>query len=258
MKKSSSVREILDFIRFKISFFSLFIGVLGFILANQISHALFLAALSSFCICAGSFAYNNVTDTREDVINRGEINSLAGRKEGMLLIFILFSLGLIFSFFLSRISFFFSITMTFVGVVYSLFRLKRYFLIKNFYIGLCLPILFLIGAGALNAQIIFYYILLFAFFFAGSLIADLRDCEGDGKTGLATLPVKMGYRKVQVLTAAILAYVSFLIMYLGLRHFFPISFLSFVMLMLLVKDKIKSAHFLGGISILATVVWWFL
>ena len=167
--------------------------MVGYFLFNRLSINIIFVVLTSFFLCAGAYSYNNITDKREDLINRKRISPLTYSSLGNIVVIASFSLGMIFSLFLSGTSIFISSLLLILGIAYSLFRIKRFFLIKNIYTGFGVPILFLLGAASINVETLWYYFLLSSFSFAGSIISDIRDYEGDKKTCIKTLPVYMGY-----------------------------------------------------------------
>jgi len=240
------------------SSFSAFAAVIGYILFNSLGVNIIFAFLSAFCVIAASRAYNSRKDIKEDAINRKRINPLVFKKSGVLIIVILYGLGLLFSLFLEIFSTLFYLLVLSAGVAYTFFRLNaRSFshLFKNVNGAINIPLLFLLGAGNLNAEILMHYFLLSLFVFAGSIVADLRDYSGDKKIGKRTLPTVYGYKKAKIIAFITFSGFSFLVFGLYLKAFLLFGVFSFLIIFFVLRNKPRFAHFCGGFSILPTTAW---
>lgn len=247
------ISDFLGFIRFRICIFVTCIGIIGYLLFNPLSTNLFFVTLTCFFAVAGSYAYNNMTDKEEDLINRKELNSFVLDKRSLWIVSACFLSGMFFSLFLSVYSIFFYLAGLFVSVTYSLFKLKKHFLIKNFYTGFGASLVFLLGATYLTFEIIEYYILISFFIFIGSAISDLRDYEGDSLSDIRTLPVYLGYDTGKKIIFVLLSVFSFLILFFsGFIVFLPFTM---VMLYFLLKNKPTLAHSCEGVSFIFLVFW---
>lgn len=254
----SSLRDFLDFIRFGMSSFAALITILGYIMFNSIGLQIIFAAFSSFCVMGASRAYNSLNDVKEDSINRKRINPLTFKKERIPIIVILFSLGFVSSLFLTTVSTIVYLLVVTSGIAYSLFRLNaRSFshLIKNSYGAVFASLLFLLGAGALNAGILLHYVLLIILIFGISVTADLRDYPGDKKTGKKTLPTTLGYKEAKLISSAVLLVFSFLTFHFFAKGFLLFAFFSFFAVVLILKNKPRFAHVSSGIASLLTIFW---
>lgn len=254
----AQIVDVLDFIRVIMSSFSAFVAVLGYLLFNTLGINIIFVFLSAFFVISASRAYNSLKDTKEDTINRKRINPLVFKKDGFIIIFILYGLGLFFSFFLGIFSTVFYLLILSAGISYTLFRLnKRSFshLFKNLYGAFCISIVFLIGAGALTTEILIYCFLLILFVFAGSIVADLRDYKGDKKVGKITLPTVLTYTKAKMLSCSIFSGFIFLVFGLGAMAFLLFAVISLLVIFLVLSNKPRVAHFTGSFSILPTAVW---
>jgi 4-hydroxybenzoate polyprenyltransferase len=168
-------------------------------------------------------------------------------------------LGFAFLLFLPPLSILFSVSIVVTGVIYSFFRLKKYFLVKNFYTGFVVSQLLLLGAANISNEAILYYFIFSVFFFIGSLISDLRDYDGDKTIDIKTLPVHLGYNLTRKITYFLLIGLSVLILGSSLYSLFPVFTFILIIFFFLIRDNPKMAHFSEGISLISLVVWlyWF-
>lgn len=251
-------RDFLDFIRVVMSAFSSLAAVIGYLLFNPPGIPIIFAGFSAFCAVAASRAYNSRKDTKEDTINRKRVNSFSFKKEGILIIVFLYIVGLFFSLFLGTVSVVFYLVFMFVGIVYTLFRLNaRSFshLFKNLYGAFGISLVFLLGAGMVTTEIFIYCFLLALFVIASSIVADLRDYRGDIKVRKRTLPTVLGRTKAKVLSSTIFSAFSLLILILYIKAFLLFAVFSFVVILLVLRNKPRLAHFTGSLSILPTTAW---
>ena len=246
--------EFFSFIRVNICTFGSFISGVGFLLFNQFDlFNLALTFLSSFFIIASVYSINNITDTKEDIINRKKINFFAQNPSGRIYSFLLFSIALILSFLVSSNAVIFILLYGAFGVIYSTIRVKEFSQAKNIYTGILTGLLFLIGATAFHSvsiEILAYFILFSYFIFIASFISDLRDIEGDSKAGVLTAVVKLGKfkaKKVLHLFALIFFAITFFAPLPNLKFF---GLLSLPMFYLAEKEEFKTAHGFSGIAII--------
>jgi len=251
MKKLLS--DFLEFIRFRICIFLVCIGITGYLLFNSEVMDLIFVIISSFLVTAGAYAYNNTTDSREDLANRKKINPFVMNKWGLFIVSLLFLSGIFFSFFLSPYSIFFCLLGVVVSITYSFFRLKEYFLVKNFYTGFGASIVFLLGAGNFSINILEYYLLFSLLAFIGSSISDLRDYEGDKLSNIKTVPVYLGYETGKRIDFVLLGIFSLSILFFSnLVILLPFPLLIFYFLY---KNKAKIAHSFLGSSFIFSAFW---
>jgi len=251
MKKLLS--DFLEFIRFRICIFVTCIGIIGYLLFNTISMNLVFVVLASFLVTAGAYSFNNITDKKEDLINRKKINPFLINKSGYLISAICFSFGMFFSFFLSVYSIVFCSLGLFVSITYSFFRLKERFLVKNLYTGFGASVVFLAGASCISLEIFLYYLIFSLFIFIGSTISDLRDYEGDRLSNIKTLPVYLGYEVCKKIDFVLLSIFSVVILFFS--HFIILLPFSIVMFYFLYKNKPSLAHSCEGFSFIFLVLW---
>ena len=141
---------------------------------------------------------------------------------------------------------------------YSLLRVKKYFLVKNLYTGLGISLAFLYGAltvSKINGEIIAYYLLMSLLIFIGSVISDLRDYEGDRKTGVNTIPAVLGFGRAKKFVYVLL--LLFSVMILIFEKFIILLPFAVITFLFLQKDVISSAHLIGGLSLIFLAMWLF-
>jgi len=230
-----------------------FLGAAGFLAFNHALSGALLLWLASFCVCAASCAFNNTTDVKEDTSNnRGIV--IPGRKFSYPIIFVFFATGFIFASYVSALSLAFYLLVMFSGVLYSGLRLKEYTGVKNLNSGFVLPLLFLMGAG-LSYQSLVSYFLISLFVFAGSIVSDIRDHDGDAKAGVKTLSVRYG-RDVAKKTAYIsLLIVLSLVIYLGIEKIIILPVFSIAMIGLIELDMPRKAHGVAAFSFVGLAAW---
>lgn len=249
----NTTKEFLEFIRFKICIFITSIGISGYLLFNEIEFCNILFILSiSFFVVGGSYAINNMTDYLEDLINRKKVNKFVSSKIGWFVIIIFFSLGILLAFLHSLFSFALCSVAIFLGVVYSLFKLKRYMLVKNLYTAVGAGLVFLLGATYISAEVMFYYSLFTFFIFIGSMISDLRDYEGDKVSKIKTLPVALGYELCKKINIFLLVSFSLIVFFSKLILLIP--FIG-AMIYFVYKNRPELAHSCEGISFIFLAFW---
>jgi 4-hydroxybenzoate polyprenyltransferase len=88
-----------------------------------------------------------------------------------------------------------------ISVLYSYFRLKRVFLVKNLAVSLAASAVLLVVVAAYRPDPSLW-LPLFGFFFltclVNAIVYDIKDIAGDTLTGIRTLPVTIGPRMTQV------------------------------------------------------------
>ena len=247
------IRYFLEFIRFGVCFLTAFLGAVGYLLFNSPDTALIYVYLASFLVCAGVYSHNNMTDLEEDEINRNSINYFSRNNLSYLLVSLFYFSGLFLSLYFKLSSFFPALLFVFLGVIYNVFRIKRYTLIKNLYTSFGVSLIFLIGTSHLSFEVLWYYVIIYIIFFVGSLISDIGDEKGDRAGGFKTLPVVWGEERVKLFITLLMLFMFGLVL---LTHNFHILLpFEIPVLFLLIKNKIKFSHLLGGFSILFLSIW---
>ncbi|MCD6522568.1 MAG: UbiA family prenyltransferase [Candidatus Diapherotrites archaeon] len=183
-----------DFIRLKIVLYIVGIAAIGYLSFNPLDMQFFIICASIFFMMAATYAYNQITDTMEDLLNRKRINPFVSRK-GVLIIYAFILLGSVLSLSLGIKPFLFWASLMFMCLFYSKFRLKRVFPIKNIYTGAGTAFVFLYGASPylqFSNDMIIGYILVSIITTVVSLLGDIRDMKGDMAVGIRTIPVVLG------------------------------------------------------------------
>jgi len=248
-----SIKDLISFIRFRIAFQASFLALAGYLLSHAPDTRLIFVFLTSFLGLGGVYAYNDITDKKEDLVNRKRINPFVDNK-GLLIATLCFFFGGICSLFLPNTSTFFYLSLIMTGLIYSRFRIKRYLLIKNLYTGFWITQAFLLGNMSFTYEALLYYLLFSILFFVGSLISDLRDYNGDKSAGIITIPVRFGYEQGKNLVYFFIFLVSALIVTMDLNKLLILLPFSFLAIFFLNRDRADVAHVCGGFSIIFLVI----
>lgn len=244
-----SIKDFLEFTRFKLCILCPFLAMSGYLLFNELSANIVFVSLSSFFVCMGAYSINNIVDVKEDFINRKKINPFASKLEGKIISGLAFSLGLYFCSFLSYVSVMFYVIAVFTSITYSVFVLKKYLFMKNLYTGFGVAQVFLIGAFASTSpsQAFLYYAIISLFILIGSMISDIRDYEGDKASGFKTLPVYLGCGLTKKLILSLILIYMFIITLAFPEFMILLPFLALKFLFLY-KNRISFAHLSGTLA----------
>jgi 4-hydroxybenzoate polyprenyltransferase len=149
------------------------------------------------------YTMNRFTDRKEDIVNNPRrFQYLDSYGKATLTIaagLYLFSLFLLFQ---SKLStFLVALLPLFIAILYSIFRLKRVFLLKN--ISVSLGILCAVFIVLVHFDDVTVYSLVLALFFLlgfliNTIVYDIKDIEGDLKYNINTLPVQYGLEKTKI------------------------------------------------------------
>ena len=250
--------SILDFLRVNLCMYSIFFGTIGYLLFNELSLNILWISFSCFFLVAGVYSYNNITDKSEDAIYRKKINKYSTLKSGYGISALCFVLGIFFSSHISTFSLDIALLFSVAGVVYSYFRIKSHLLIKNLYTAFSLASFFLLGAGSQGYESALYYLLFSTIIFLGSVISDLRDFEGDRKSGVKTLPVVFGYDNARRLICAGLFFSVLFTYFLDIVASFVLVPFLCLMFFYVTRNMPKKAHQYGNLSVVFLAVWLFI
>jgi geranylgeranylglycerol-phosphate geranylgeranyltransferase len=161
---------------------------------------------------ASTFALNDYYDYEIDKKNkrmdrplvRGDIST----NSALVLFFILFPLGIIFSYFVNFSCFIIAIITAFLAILYDV-KMKKFKLIGNFYIAYIMAIPFIFGGVAIMANDSIYfkldpaiYIIALIAFLSGSgreIMKDVMDFEGDKELGVKSFPKFIGIKKSNII-----------------------------------------------------------
>lgn len=161
------------------------------------------------------YSLNRHMDRQEDMINLPERSEFS-RQYGWYFISAsvpLFGISLILAIMQSFIVLVVVLMPFTVGVLYSYFRIKRIFFLKNLAVSLAVSATLLIVV-AVYLPPPSTWLPLFGILVTGvlvnTIIFDIKDVTGDAFAGIRTLPVTLGTRKTQAICFILLAIMTFL------------------------------------------------
>lgn len=192
--------------------------------------------LSTFSV----YSLNRLTDMEEDAVNIPERGAYVKGKEKTLLILCILSYAtaLLLGWFVNPVSILVLLFPLIIGVLYSievspkLPRLKNIPGMKNFIVTLS----WVVGAvfvpvvcyyrGFEVTAMIFYFI--FIKIFVNAVSFDIRDIEGDKKSGVRTIPVLLGRSRTKYLLLAIQSTLIIWFLFVVLEGIFVHYWLIFI------------------------------
>ncbi len=254
-------REFIGFIKPEIGIFLGSVTALGYLLSSPLKKDLIYLLLGVFFASITVYSFNHFKDKKEDLINKKKLNYFV--KSGTGYYIVLFSLFLSIVFILSLSSRIFWIYLVCMvgGILYSLIRIKRFFILKNLYTAFFMTLGFVMGTvlGGSTISEVFYYV--FTIFLIGlcvSIVGDLRDYLGDKLANVRTVPVVLGYEKARKMVCMLLIFFSVIVVGFNLKAFLPSILFISASIFFLLKNDIKktrlsllfSIAFLLGINIL--------
>lgn len=155
------------------------------------------------------YTMNRFTDRKEDAVNnplRSRFRDRYGRAT-LVLAAGLYILSLGFLRIASPAAFLIAVLPPVIAILYSVFRLKRVFLIKNISVSLGILCAVLIVPGYFSDFTVFSLLLSLFFFISfliNTIVYDIKDIEGDVAYGIHTLPATVGLRKTKMVCYALL------------------------------------------------------
>lgn len=143
---------------------------------------------------------NRLTDCEEDRINSPDRIVFANQYNKPLLLisapsYAYFSL-LVLS--VSPDAFIVSIVQIVIGVIYSIFRIKRYFIFKNMIVAITWGATALFSGiyyNRLDTSLMLFFLIFTLQFFVNNMIFDIKDIKGDRACNIKTIPNTFGARK---------------------------------------------------------------
>jgi 4-hydroxybenzoate polyprenyltransferase len=221
-KTNSLLNKTLRF-TFSNSIFLALNGALVFVFASflyetEISFSLIMASfLTTFSI----YSLNMVTDSKEDAINRSQIES---KKTKCYLVFSIVSmitslaLGIMNGFFVLLVLVF----PLMIGFIYSVRisksipRLKEIVGVKSVFVALCWASTGAFLPAAIQFIPVYKEVLVFFYIFTqilvNTIIFDALDIKGDHASGINTVPITLGLKKTKILL--LLINLSFVVWFL--------------------------------------------
>jgi 4-hydroxybenzoate polyprenyltransferase len=240
------LKGFLSFTRIETSLFITGMSLSGYLIFNPLGFKIFPLFLAVVFGTGASYAYNNLTDRREDTLNNNVLNIfVVNANLGRRIVFSLFILGLLFSIFLSPISAILYSLLVVLSLTYSGFRIKK-MRIKNVFTGFSMALTFLVGSAAsgfLSLEMLFYFPLIFLFGFAINVLGDMRGYTGDRKIGMKTIPIVfgLGNTKFVIYTTAIIFFFS--VMVFGFSKLYPLVLFMFLASIFLRQNNLKGTRF---------------
>ena len=168
-----------------------------------------------FFVTLGTYGFNNVTDSREDSVNKPNSVVISGRKtRRQIMNFSLACklLAIISAYFISCEVLMLVSIILLGSFFYSSAplggeRLKDMLLVKNITIALLWSVLLLLPMLAWGAAVPFAYLVVVFFVFThdfiSSVLSDLKDVDGDRHAGIKTFPSVYGEKNTLLLIASI-------------------------------------------------------
>ena len=202
------------------------VGVLGSMVAIG-TYPPWIKAILTFLVvslgCSGGNTINDYFDYEIDMINSPERPLPRGamtRKTALIYSFFLFSLGLLFAYFINIYAFSIALV-AYVLMVFYAWKLKPLPFIGNMVVAFLTGITPIYGALAVEKIGFSGYLALSAFLVnAGrEIMKDIEDVEGDRAKGARTLPIVLGNKKaahIAVLFTFLTIISSFLPMMVGI------------------------------------------
>jgi len=239
--------ELSSFIRFQVALASASLSVAGAIVSGCTS-PLPLIAFSSFCTCAAGYAYNRITDVDEDRQN-GAVNKFAVGSTGMHTILLLLLAGFAAALLLPERFVLAYVVLSVLGMAYSYLRVKALPLVKNIYTSVLLASMFLFGTGFIfSPELLVMSAIAFFVVFSATVIADMRDIEGDRKAGVVTVANSIGFENARLTVLGLLA-IAFCLSFSAFPFAVQVIPSSFLALGFLFTGRVKLSHF----SVLASL-----
>ncbi len=186
---------------------------------------MFLAFSETFFV----YNLNRQTDIKEDRINKPNRITFI-EKYGRLFFYIsiiLYLLALIIAFLRNFNTFIFVLLPIIISIFYSIFRLKRFLIIKNLLVGFAwgtLPLVVGSYFNRLDIAILIFYIFFSIEFFINTVIFDIKDTRGDNLNKIRTLPNVIGLKYTKYFMYVVNTFsISFLIFNIVFGILSPIS-----------------------------------
>ena len=183
------------------------------------------------------YTFNRFTDIHEDSINLPERVTFIRNFGKVILLIALFlyivSLALVASG--STIAGIVAVIPVIIAVLYSYFRLKKIFLIKNILIstgGVCSVLVAGTYYSVFSATMFFLTVLVFNSIFVNTLIFDVKDMKGDKACNIQTIPTRYGLRRTKYCCYLLLISLFLITIYFiteDLRFSIFLPFLGYIM-----------------------------
>ncbi len=162
---------------------------------------LIFSFLTALFLEASTFALNDYFDLEIDKKNKRKDRPLVREDiqphTALIIFFLLFPLGIIFSFLVNLPCFLIALITALFAIAYDV-KIKKIKPIGNFYIAYIMAVPFLFGAAAVSPNLPpIIWLLTFIAFFAGvgrEIMKDVMDMAGDRAQGVRSFPIYIGER----------------------------------------------------------------
>ena len=150
-----------------------------------------------FFACLLIYSINRITDREEDAVSLPERIWFPHRLRIMLLVISLVFYVLMLLIVLQKnlLAFAIGLAPFIIAILYSVFRLKRVFLMKNVSIAaafcanvLIVPVYYENWSGTWEMVTLFFFLVMLI----NTILSDIKDIKGDSVFGIQTLPVLLG------------------------------------------------------------------
>lgn len=179
---------------------------------------------------------NRLTDIEEDKVNVPDRTQFVEKYSKYLAIISIcaYIVGLVYAFTEDLQLFTLSLIYPGLGVIYSVFRTKKYLYVKNLIVGVAwgtIPIVTGSYYGEIFNNVVLF---LFAFFtsswFINTIIFDIKDIEGDRAEGVRTVPNTYGLQSTKLINLTLNVIISILVILLAFSGLIPIEGLILLLL----------------------------
>ena len=194
----------------------------SFLLEGFFTFGSALLLIAAFLLCFSVFSWNKVTDLKEDSINLPDMGQFTKKNRDYLIFasFEAINIALILAFFTNPVAVAIILFAFLVAFFYGLghsFRIKDTLVLKNVTIAGTMAAVAVLLPLALHANIAWIVLLLSYFIFVKVFITtvlnDVRDVDGDRKTGVHTIPVSLGRNKTRnlllIINSTLVLWVAF-------------------------------------------------
>jgi 4-hydroxybenzoate polyprenyltransferase len=149
------------------------------------------------------YTLNRYTDREEDIINNPHRLWFLERygKATLTIAAGLYIISLFFLLQLKLAAFVIALLPLIIAILYSMFRLKKVFLLKNISVSsglLCAVLIVFVIFGDFTIFSLLLAVFFFLAFLVNTIICDIKDIEGDVRYNISTLPGIYGLRKTKM------------------------------------------------------------
>jgi 4-hydroxybenzoate polyprenyltransferase len=199
---------------------------------------------------------NRHTDEKEDMVNVPDRTNFVNKNGTLLLILssVLYFIAICFALRRNPYTFISVIFPTGVGVLYCVFRMKRYCIIKNLLVAVAwgiTPVVVGFYFDIFNYSILSVSIIFALSFFINTVIFDIKDIEGDSLYGIKTLPAVTGLKITKYICLSIIVFIMIFLVFniisdiLPVISFLLIPFLMYITIYIILSKQTNSTFYYG-------------